>query len=155
MNMKRAIRFWILRIKRLNGDPHYVATGMAIGVFVGITPTIPFHTVSALALAFLLRGSKVAAALGVWCSNPVTIPFFYCWSYKIGVFATGASNHYNIKEWSLFELINAGNEIAIIMLVGGVLLGVLPAVLCYVLTRKMMIIKNNRKRKRLARKNTA
>ena len=82
MTIRRTIYYWIIRIKRLNGDPHYVATGMAIGVFVGITPTIPLHTVLALALAFLFRVSKVAAALGVWCSNHVTIPFFYYWSYS-------------------------------------------------------------------------
>ncbi len=32
--------------KKLQGDPHYVAMGMAIGVFVAITPTIPFHNQS-------------------------------------------------------------------------------------------------------------
>ncbi len=62
--------------KNLKGDPHYIALGMAIGVFVSITPTIPFHTVIALAMVIALPGSKAAAALSVWFSNPITIPFF-------------------------------------------------------------------------------
>ncbi len=28
----------------LKGDPRKISMGMAIGVFVGVTPTIPFHT---------------------------------------------------------------------------------------------------------------
>jgi uncharacterized protein (DUF2062 family) len=32
-----------LRIKSLQGDPRYVAVGMAVGVFVAFTPTIPFQ----------------------------------------------------------------------------------------------------------------
>ena len=155
MNIKRAIRYWIIRIKRLNGDPHYVAAGVATGVFVGITPTIPFHTVLAIAIAFLLRASKVAAVLGVWCGNPLTIPFFYYWSYKIGVFVMGAPNHYKLQEPNLLEVWRAGHEIAVTMLIGGAILGILPAVLSYVITLRMMIIQKRRKRKRRASETTA
>ena len=79
-----SIRAFIANAKTLQGDPHYVAVGMAIGVFIGITPTIPLHTVIAVALAFVLRGSKPAAIIGVWFANPITIPLFYWASYEIG-----------------------------------------------------------------------
>ena len=155
MDIERAIRYWIIRVKRLNGDPHYVAAGMAIGVFVGITPTIPFHTALAIAIAFLLRASKVAAVLGVWCSNPLTIPFLYYWSYKIGIFVMGEPNHYHPKAFNFFELWQNGQDIAIAMLLGGAILAVLPTVVSYVITLRIMIIKKRRKRKRLARETTA
>jgi hypothetical protein len=156
MNINRTIRYSVLRIKRLNGDPHYVATGMAIGVFVGITPTIPFHTGIALVLAFLLKVSKVAAVLGVWCSNPFTIPFFYYWSYKIGISVMGTTNTYStIKQGSFLDLWRAGHDIALTMLLGGVILGILPAILTYVVTLRMMILKKNRKQKRRPGKGAA
>jgi len=44
---KHHFRDFIERAKTLQGDPHYVAMGMAIGVFVSVTPTIPFHTIYA------------------------------------------------------------------------------------------------------------
>jgi len=50
-NLRYNIRQYGQKIKQLQGDPHHVALGMAIGVFVGVTPTIPFHTVIAVALA--------------------------------------------------------------------------------------------------------
>ena len=82
--LKEKIRQFVEKVKKLNGDPHYVALGMAIGVFIAVTPTIPFHTVLAIALAILLNVSKPAAILGVWVSNPVTVIFLYFACYKTG-----------------------------------------------------------------------
>ena len=77
LRLRKRIKQGYLQVKELHGDPHYVAMGMAIGIFVACTPTIPFHTVIAIFLAFLFRGSKVAAAIGVWFSNPLTMPLLY------------------------------------------------------------------------------
>jgi hypothetical protein len=63
------IKHWMNRTKALNGEPRYAAMGMAVGIFVSATPTIPFQTLIAVALAFIMRGSKAAAAVGVWLSN--------------------------------------------------------------------------------------
>jgi len=52
---KYNLRELVRRVKKLEGNPHYIAMGMAIGVFVGITPTMPFHTVIAVALALILN----------------------------------------------------------------------------------------------------
>lgn len=73
-NVKRLVA----RLKHLQGDPHRIALGMAVGVFIGVTPTFPFHTMLALAIATLMRGSPAAAAIGVWFGNPLTMPFFLC-----------------------------------------------------------------------------
>jgi len=62
---KHKIRELVTQLKELQGDPHYIAMGMAIGAFIAITPTIPFHMVIAVALAFVFRCSKVAALIGV------------------------------------------------------------------------------------------
>ena len=61
IHLKNNLRQLITRFKKLHGNPHYVAMGMAAGVFVSLTPTFPFHTFIAIALAFVLRGSKRAA----------------------------------------------------------------------------------------------
>ncbi|MCP4673286.1 MAG: DUF2062 domain-containing protein [Desulfobacula sp.] len=74
--------FPIQKIKELHGEPRYVAFGMAIGVFVAITPTIPFYTVLAIALAVFLKASKPAAIIGACVSNPFTVVFLYFASYK-------------------------------------------------------------------------
>ncbi|MEA1867995.1 MAG: DUF2062 domain-containing protein, partial [Thermodesulfobacteriota bacterium] len=41
----RTVRYQWLRLVRLRGDPFVLARGIAIGTFIGLTPTIPFHTI--------------------------------------------------------------------------------------------------------------
>ena len=51
MSIKRTLRYHWLKFLRLQDDPRKLAWGMALGIFIGITPTIPFHFVSILFLA--------------------------------------------------------------------------------------------------------
>jgi uncharacterized protein len=132
------IREFVQRIKNLKGDPHYVAMGLAIGVFISLTPTIPFHTVLAVSFAIILRGSKAAAVLGVWFSNPITAPIFYWGSYKVGLYLLGNPAPFNVKYESILELFHLGMDVTIAMITGGVILGVLPGIASYFITRKII-----------------
>ena len=106
-------------------------------MFIAITPTIPFHTVLAVSLAVLLRASKLAAALGVWVSNPLTIPLFYYGSYRLGRFVLGLPELSMPTDYSLVSILRLGGHLTVAMLNGGVLLGIIPALLAYVLTFKL------------------
>jgi uncharacterized protein len=142
---KLNIREFVDRAKKLQGDPHYIAMGMAIGVFVSLTPTIPFHTIIAVALAFIVKGSKPAAAVGVWFSNPVTIPFFYLGSYRMGMSLLGKSIPFNTKYESVSELMKLGMDVTVAMIVGGVILGIIPGIAAYFITRKIFTTLKSRK----------
>ncbi len=58
--------------------------GMAVGVFAGTMPILPFQSALAIALALVFRASKITALLGTWISNPLNWYFLYYYSYKIG-----------------------------------------------------------------------
>ena len=134
-------QYWWQEVQRqlgeLRGKPHEISLGMAIGVFVGITPTMPFHTVLAVSLATLLRASKLAAALGVWICNPLTIPLFYYGSYRLGRFVLGSPELSLPPDYSFLSLMKLGKHATVAMLHGGVLLGILPALLTYILAYKI------------------
>lgn len=134
---KYNIREFIKRAKTLRGDPHYVAMGMAIGVFISITPTIPFHTVIAVALAFVLKGSKPAAVIGVWFSNPITIPFFYLGCYRVGMLILDKPIAFDRKFMTIQELLKMGWEVTAAMILGGVILGIIPGIAAYFITRNI------------------
>lgn len=134
---KHNFREFVKKAKTLQGDPHYIAMGMAIGVFVSITPTIPFHTVIALFLAFILRGSKPAAAIAVWFCNPVTAPVFYLASYKAGMLILGRPAPFDVKYESITELVKLGADVTIAMTIGSIILGILPGIATYIITRKI------------------
>lgn len=147
-SIKDRLKALFVRLKELQGDPRYIAIGMAIGVFVGVTPTIPFHTVIALALAFIFRGSTPAAAIGVWFANPVTIPIFYIGSFKLGTLILNKPIPFDVKFESITELMSLGLDVTIAMIVGGAILGILPAIIAYILTYRIMTRVREKAKKR-------
>ena len=138
VKIPKKIQQWINRIKELNGDPHYVAMGMAIGFFVAVTPTIPFHTVIAVGLAYILRASKAAAAIGSWFANPLTIPIFYLASYKTGVMLLGWSFAVDVPSEPVSDPMKLGLDVIFASIVGGIIIGIVPGIAAYVITRKII-----------------
>lgn len=125
------------RFKRLQGDPHYIAMGTAIGVFVGFTPTIPLHTAIAIGLAFVFKASKPAAVIAVWVANPVTIPFFYLAAFKIGTLILGHEVPLAETLPTVKHLIRMGWDVTVAMIVGGAILGIIPSIMAYLFTFKL------------------
>ena len=68
----RPFRYLYLRFIRLRGTAEEVARGMALGVFIGLTPTMGIQMPLAFFFAMLLKENKIAAVIGVWISNPMT-----------------------------------------------------------------------------------
>lgn len=135
MNPKRVIRYQWLKFKRLQGDPRKLAWGMALGVFIGVTPTVPFHTVAVLALAPLLGISPVTAYLGIWVMNPVTIAPLYLAAYKVGQILLFHGESLCLPATfdlpSTLDLLWRGG---LALQVGGVIIAVPPAIVSYFLT---------------------
>jgi uncharacterized protein (DUF2062 family) len=86
----RSARYFTKRILRLSGSPHAIAAGVAAGTFASFTPFIGFHFLIGFVIAFLLGGNMVAAALGTAVGNPLTFPFIWASTYKVGSIILGA-----------------------------------------------------------------
>ena len=146
MSFKRTLRYHWVKFLRLQDDPRRLAWGMALGVFIGVTPTVPFHFVSILFLAPLLRISPVTAFLGIQICNPLTIPPLYLGAYKVGNFLLHQGAPLGLPEtytWTdLMELIWRGG---LALQVGGVIFAIPPAIASYFLT--LWIIKRYRRLK--------
>ena len=81
---KRSILYILKRLSRLRTTPHSIAIGAAAGVLISFTPFLGLHFLLAGLLAFALRGSIVASALGTFVGNPLTFPFIWLGSYQLG-----------------------------------------------------------------------
>ena len=67
--------------------PHAVGIGMAVGCFFGIL--LPFGQIlCAVALAVVLRGNLLSAALSTLISNPLTFPPIYYAAWQTGKLIT-------------------------------------------------------------------
>lgn len=133
MNPKENIRQLITRFKQLRGDPHNIAMGMGLGIFVCATPTFPFQTFLAIALAFIFRGSKAAAIIGSWLAVPA-IPFFYIGSYKLGTLILGYSISITLDSLSISKLIDMGWSVVFSMIIGGIIIGLFSGIAGYLIT---------------------
>ncbi len=143
------MRLLYLRLMRLKGQPKEVAGGMAIGVFVGMTPTVPLHTILAVLIALILKRSKLAAALGVWVANPFMLPFIYFLDYKVGQLLTGAdAPSLAISNFSIANLIDLGWSISFPLFFGGVVTGILCAIPSYYITKRLILLYQARRRQR-------
>lgn len=85
----RAVQYLGHRVRRLPDQPHRIARGFAAGTFINFTPLFGFHLLGAFALAWVMRGNLLAAALGTFIGNPVTIPFMAMISMALGRWMLG------------------------------------------------------------------
>jgi len=139
--MKKRIKHIYNEFISLNGEPKTIAMGMAIGVFVGVTPTIPFHTAIVVFITLLLRQNVTAAYLGSWIiSNPITIPLFYFSQYQIGYHLLGlAPCSFSFSDMDIKEIINMGWNIATPLLLGGLIMAPFFAVPAYFITYRAVV----------------
>mgnify|MGYP000325653609 CR=1 FL=1 len=135
MRWRRRLRFFYLRFWRLPGDPRKLAWSMALGVFIGVTPTIPLHMVIALGLSSIFRLSRVAAVMGCWISNPLTIPPIYYFSFKLGKLLLFQGQSFSLPDtFNLLEIIHLGWRFNLALQVGGLIIALPVGVIAYFLT---------------------
>ena len=82
-----------MRILRLTASPHSIAAGVAAGVVASWTPFMGFHFILSFAIAYLVAGNMVAAALGTGFGNPLTFPFIWAATWQIGKRMLGEPPH--------------------------------------------------------------
>ncbi len=89
MGWRRYFAYLQRKLMRLSGSPHAIAAGVASGAAVAMLPLFGLHFLLGLVLAFVTRGSMVAAALGSLWGNPVSFPLFVAAGYGIGDWMRG------------------------------------------------------------------
>lgn len=139
------------RFLAIEGDPHNIALGFALGLFIGMTPTMGFQMAIAVFFAIPLKWNKLSAAAGVWITNPVTAPFIYWINYVVG------KKTFNIQivhkcfgdpsARSLLDLVKETPDILLAMTLGGIVLGLPLAVLGYYLSYALVSRYQKRKRR--------
>lgn len=162
MEYRRQIKYYYLRFITLRGTPHALALGLALGIFSGLLPIMPFQIALALTLALFFKGSKITAALGTWISNPLNWYFLYLFSYKIGASILGlaeqnggflsvmeALQHTEETMAIVLSIAGLGGTMICALLLGGVAMGTLFAVPSYfIFLRFFQVVKTWRDARR-------
>ena len=90
MASSKSIPWWnsprsLLRaILSLEDSPHSIAKGTAIGMFLGLTPTVGIQMILVMLVSLFVRFNRKAALITVYISNPFTMIPMYWANYKVG-----------------------------------------------------------------------
>lgn len=154
----RSTRYYGKRVLRLTATPHAIALGFAVGAFASFTPMVGFHFIISFALAWVLRGNLIAAALGTSVGNPLTFPFIWAVTFKVGQLILGGKqpdSHEEVHEEFMTRLLDQSFEVLLPMfkpmMVGALPIGLVVGTVCYFLVYKSVEVYQHRRRAVLER----
>lgn len=121
------------RLRRLRATPHAVASGFAAGAAASCTPLFGLHFLLSFAIAWVMRGNMVAAAIGTAVGNPITFPIFVSAGNRLGAWMTGrdAIN----GEAGIMEILR---EAWWVTLIGSIPIGLCIFLIVYMLLRSSL-----------------
>ena len=159
ISWRRSTLYYVKRILRLSATPYAIATGCAIGAFVSFTPFVSLHIASSIALAWLIRGNFIAAAIGTSVGNPLTFPLIWASTYKLGHVILHGEQAVQLPpfdllflDWSiesLWRIIQTLWPTIKTMSVGSLPLGLLTGLVIYAIVYKSVAAYQTNRRKRL------
>ncbi len=125
------------------------AKAFLVGVFVAFIP-IPFQMVLAAILAVYLCCNLPLSVALVWITNPLTMPFIFYFSYKVGCFVldippNDAGFHFS-WDWLMSQL----SRIWLPLYLGSFICGIIFAVSSYFIIRllwRIYVVRAWKKRK--------
>jgi uncharacterized protein (DUF2062 family) len=130
---------------QVEDTPHRIALAFGLGVFIAFSPLLGIHTGMALALAFLLRLSRVAILAGAWTNNPWTLAPMFTAGTALGCGLLGVSaDSLEAVDWGLHgrefygALWEGLRPLVLPFVVGNTVLGVVAGALAYVLLRSLL-----------------
>ncbi|MBR0556221.1 DUF2062 domain-containing protein [Ciceribacter sp. L1K23] len=150
--LARVFRYFKIRIVRLTASPHAIAAGVAAGIMASWTPFIGFHFLLAFAIAFLLAGNMVAAALGTAFGNPLTFPFIWAATWEIGNRILGETARRGGRHLDLVRLLEHADlkqvwdPVLKPMLIGSIPPALLSGLAIYLLL--FLVVRNGQARRR-------
>ncbi len=137
------------RIHRLLGDRIFdpdiwhvskrsISGGLALGLFIAFTPTIPLQMLFSAIGAIWLRVNLPVAIAACWITNPFTAVWIYFMEYRLGRAILGnLPGIFTISELENIGTVRRLFSQATYVWTGGVIFGALAAIVAYVVVRSL------------------
>jgi uncharacterized protein (DUF2062 family) len=79
----------IKKLLHIEDTPERTALAFSIGISLGFSPFLGFHTLTGLVIAFLFKLNRVAILLGVWTNGPWWLIPYYTIATWLGMWVMG------------------------------------------------------------------
>lgn len=161
------VKAFIVWLMMLNDTPHSIAMGVAVGFFVGVTPTMGVQMLIVALISMFVRLNRTAGCTLVWLTNPLTmLPVCFA-NYMVGTwllriqprgrtfFVSEIQRAYAYEQWyeRLWLMLKAFGRLSVDLAwplwLGSVVVGIAGAVPLYFIVRKVVISYRRRHRRRL------
>ncbi len=129
-----------------------IAGGLALGLFIGFTPTMGAQIILAGIAAFFLKVNLPMALAGSFVTNPLTAPVIYPLEYHLGVWLVGVPEAHELEGYT--GMLRSFARYAKPLWIGSVVVGGAAAALAYGLVSLVWEARRLRPRPAAA-KNTA
>jgi uncharacterized protein (DUF2062 family) len=157
MGWRAFFRYMVLQVLRLADNPHRVALGVAVGVWVSWTPFLGFHNLAIVTICWLTGASILAGLASAFIGNPWTFPFMWWSAYELGQRVLGL---HHVKVLNILEGLTLHKLLAHLWplvklvflptLTGAAILGFINAAIFYWLALRAMQAYTARRAKRWA-----
>jgi uncharacterized protein (DUF2062 family) len=133
-----------MTLMAIKDTPHSIALGSAIGIFFGFTPLYSLKTLLSIAVAWVCRCNKVAAAIAVTLHDVaiLAMPAIYFAEYKLGCWALrrplSSKIHFGHLGFSDYLHWHFFLRVVWPALVGSLFLAVPSAVAVYIVMRMLV-----------------
>ncbi len=94
------------RLLHIEDTPERTALAFSVGIFVGFSPFLGFHTLAGLAIAFLFKLNRVAVLLGVWFNTPWWLVPYYTVATWLGMWVI----RFRINGATVKEIFRLGRD---------------------------------------------
>lgn len=138
---------YLKKLATIKDTPHSIALGTAIGVFIGLTPTVGIQMVLVVTLALICRPffrfNQLAGLIAVYISNPLTTIPMYWAMFKLGGIFTGAqgANQQFQKVLELWQtqgwksLLSVSGDVFPALIIGSLLMAIPCGLITYPVMR--------------------
>ena len=146
MTEKRGVRRYLRQLLLMDEPPERTARTFGLGVLVGFSPFIGFHTLIAIAVILLFRVNRLAFLAGVYSNTPWTVAPAAALGTGVGVFILGSDGA--LPEIS-YETLSSGRfwseltgdawNLLLPFFVGNFILSAVLAMMAYWISKRFLL----------------
>ena len=85
MGFKRTLKFYKLRLVRIDDTAYSIAAGLAFGCAISFTPAFGTHLIQCMLFCWLMRVNFFASFIGTAFGNPITFPILWTIGGTVGI----------------------------------------------------------------------
>ena len=124
----------IIRFSKKGLSPKEIALAISVGTFIAFIPIMGTHTLTAFALAYVLRLNTLIVILGSQLSNPLSYPFQLFISAEVGSLILNGT----FLEITFSRDVSYLYHYILPIIVGSLVLGFIVSIVSYVLIKKIL-----------------